>query len=332
MTQKPSQDSKNAIETLEIEARALRSCAERLSHPEPRALLDSVVAHLDRTLAQGAKIVLTGVGKSGKIAEKIAATLSSTGSLAVFVHPTEGLHGDLGLFRENDAVIAISYTGNTEEIIQLLPSLKKRGITVIGIGGNAQSKLARDCSYWIDASVEKEACPHNLAPTASTTLALALGDALAVALMKRRGFDAQNFAENHPGGSLGRRLHLRVKDLMHQGKDLPRVSQEASMKEVVVRSTEKKLGAVLVLEKERLLGIITDGDIRRALQHEEKFFTFRARDIMTAQPTVCAPETPLLEALSAMRDRPSQISVLPVVDAQGHCVGILRLHDVIQSI
>jgi arabinose-5-phosphate isomerase len=320
-----------AIRVLQMEGNAILSCAERLQHTDKAVQLEKALEIIHRSLIQGGKIVVTGVGKSGKVGQKIAATLSSTGSLAIFLHPTEGLHGDLGVIRPEDVVLALSYTGNTEELIRLIPSFKNLNIPIIGLGGNSSSQLARHCNAWVDAQIEMEACPHNLAPTTSTTLALALGDSIAVALMQLRGFDAQAFAQFHPGGSLGRKLNLKVADLMHSGKDLPCVGPLATMKEVIVKSTEKKLGAVLVAEENRLLGIITDGDIRRSLQLQEKFFHLSAREVMTADPIVATPEMMAQAALALMENRPSQISVLPVVDAEKNCKGILRLHDLVRA-
>jgi arabinose-5-phosphate isomerase len=272
------------------------------------------------------------VGKSGKVAQKIAATLCSTGSLAVYIHPTEGLHGDLGLIQPFDVVLALSNTGNTDEVVRLLPSLKNLGVKIVGMGGNLNSILATRCDAWIDAEVENEACPHGLAPTTSTTLALALGDAIAVTLMQLKGFDQYSFALNHPGGGLGKRLHLRVQDLMHSGEKLPLIGPLDTMEKVVMASSEKKLGAVLVVEKDRLLGIITDGDLRRALQHQEKFFKLKAQEVMTQNPVTARPEMMAHSALKLMEDRPSQINVLPVVDEHHHYRGLLRLHDLLSTL
>ena len=277
-------------------------------------------------------MIITGVGKSGKIGQKIAATLSSTGSLALFLHPTEGLHGDLGVIRPQDSVLALSHTGNTDELLRLIPSIKKMGVPVVGLGGNPSSRLASECDAWIDAYVENEACPHNLAPTSSTTLALALGDAIALALMQVRGFDAQSFAQIHPGGALGKRLNLKVSDLMHQGDQVPILGPQAPMEEVVLVSTKKGLGAVLVVEQGKLLGIITDGDLRRFLQYREKFFQFKAEQVMTPKPVTAQPEMMALAALQLMENRPSQISVLPVVDQDGNWKGLLRLHDLVRTL
>lgn len=320
-----------AIRVLKLEAQAILDCAERLKQGSSADQFKKTLGYFVSSLEQGGKIVVTGVGKSGKIGQKIASTLCSTGSLAVYLHPTEGLHGDLGLIGPNDVVLALSYTGNTEEVVRLLPSLRKLGIRIVGLGGNSGSKLALECDAWIHAEVETEACPYNLAPTTSTTLALSLGDALAITLMQLRNFDSQAFAQNHPGGSLGRKLHLRVRDLMHQGDAVATVSPLAPIEEVIGASTLKKLGVVLVVENDLLLGIVTDGDIRRSLQCPDRFFQLKAKEVMTQKPVTADPEMMAQEALKLMEDRPSQISVLPVVDREGHWKGVLRLHDLISS-
>ncbi len=318
---------------LEIERDALNRFLDRAaSNPEQNRAIETTIRTLNDALDRGGKIVVTGIGKSGKVAQKIAATLSSTGSLAIFLHPTEGLHGDIGLVSKQDAVLALSYTGNTEELVRLLPSLKQRQVPILAIVGNLRSKLAEEALAAIDASVEKEACPINLAPTSSTTLALAIGDALAVALMKHRNFDAQAFARNHPAGGIGKKLTLTVKEVMHSGNAVAHVPPTASMEEVIRASTEKKLGGVLVVEGERLAGIITDGDIRRALSHREKFFNMKAHEVMTRKPSTITPETLAHEALRMMEDRPSQISVLPVVDDRGRVKGLVRLHDLVRTL
>lgn len=329
MAKLPEAYYKEVQRVLRLEGEAVLACAERLADPSNQEALNQALELLRSALDRGGKIVVTGVGKSGKIGQKIAATLCSTGSLAVFLHPTEGLHGDLGLIRAGDVVLALSYTGNTDELVRLLPSLKSLRIPVVGIGGNRQSRLAAGCEAWIDAAVAQEACPHNLAPTTSTTLALAVGDALAVALMQLRGFDAQSFAQNHPGGSLGNRLNLKVEDLMHSEPNLPILAPSATMDEIVSASTRHKLGAVLVSESGRLAGIVTDGDLRRALSHRERFFTMTAAEVMTRQPVFASPGMLAKDALELMENRPSQISVLPVVEADGKIRGLLRLHDLV---
>lgn len=324
----------NAIlETLALEADAIRECMDRLKTGPTGKTLEATVDIVRKRLDAGGRIVVIGLGKSGKVAQKIAATLSSTGSPAFFLHPTEALHGDIGMIGPQDTALALSYTGNTEEVIKLIPSLKNLGVPVIGMGGNPDSQLAKKSDHWIDAQVRQEACPNGLAPTTSTTLSMAIGDALAVALMKLRGFDAAAFAKNHPGGALGRRLTLRVADILRNDSEVAVVSEDASIDEIVISSTRSKLGAVLVAATDRKLqGIITDGDLRRSLQHREKFFSFKARDVMTRKPVTVTPGMMAQEALELMENRPSQISVLPVVDSAGNWIGLVRLHDLIQSL
>jgi arabinose-5-phosphate isomerase len=231
----------------------------------------------------------------------------------------------------NDVVIAISFTGNTGEIVELLPYFEKRSIPVIAFTGNASSKLAERARIVIDCSVPEEACAHNLAPTSSTTLTLAIGDALAISLMQARGFSAEDFAKNHPGGSLGRRLQLEVRDLMHPIPKTPVVGPNASVDEILALSTERKLGAVLVQETNSLLGIITDGDLRRALRMKEKFFQMKASEIMTRNPVTVNENSLAYDALRIMEERESQISVLPVVNSSGIALGLLRIHDLVQT-
>ena len=320
-----------AIRVLELEGQSILDCARRLSQGPSAEAFKKAVECMNQALERGGKIVVTGVGKSGKIGQKISATLLSTGSLSIYLHSAEGFHGDLGMVRGEDVVLALSYTGNTDEVIRLIPSLKKLNVPIIGLGGNGHSKLARECTIWIDGEVTHEACPHNLAPTSSTTVALALGDAIAMTLMQLRGFPAQSFAANHPGGSLGKKLTLKVSDLMHSGDQVAVLDAHATMEQVVITSTEKKLGAVLIVDKLQLLGIITDGDLRRALRKREKFFDLIASEVMTPHPVTVGLETMAYEALEIMENRASQISVLPVVDAEGHWRGVIRLHDLIQS-
>ncbi len=315
-----------------MEGDAILKCVDRLDQPGMKKSIETTLQHFQTSLEQGGKIVVTGLGKSGKIAQKIVATMCSTGSLAVFLHPTEGLHGDVGLVSKKDVVLALSYTGNTDELVKLMPSLKNLGVKVVGVGGNAQSRIAELCDVWIDASVDQEACPHNLAPTTSTTLALAIGDALAIALMQIRGFDAEAFAVNHPGGALGRRLTLKVADLMHQGDAVPLAKADAPVEEVLMTLTKKRLGAVLVVDGKKLLGIITEGDIRRALQHREKFFSMKAKEVMTAKPVTVGSGEMAKAALDLMENRPHQIYILPVVSSAGEWEGIIRLHDLVKSL
>jgi len=316
---------------LEVEMQALSGCLTRVREDaRTRESLLRAIELIRSRLDSGGKIVVTGVGKSGKIGQKIAATLASTGSLAVFLHPTEGLHGDLGMVTGTDVVLALSHTGNTDEILRLVPSIKSLRVPVIGLGGNPASQLAQLSDAWIDGRIELEACPHNLAPTSSTTLALALGDALAVSLMKLRGFDQRSFAMNHPGGSLGRRLQLKVRDVMQPVELVPMVRPDAPVETVIEEAGKRNFGAVLVVEGSVLRGIVTDGDLRRALSHREKFFSLRAGEIMTASPVTAHEGMMAFEALEKMENRPSQIKELPVVDAEGHVRGLLRLHDLVR--
>lgn len=317
---------------LNLESQALQSCSEALNHPEQSKELSQAVELFFKAVQSGGKIVVTGIGKSGKVGQKISATLASTGNPAIFLHPTEGLHGDLGVVTPNDAVLAISYTGNTEELIRLLPSLQSRKVPIVGLGRRGPSKLRSFANAWIDGTVDKEACPHNLAPTTSTTLALALGDAIAVTLMKLRGFQKESFALNHPGGSLGKRLKLTVADLMYSGDSVGTVRKDSPMEQVITTLTEKNLGAILVTEGSSFLGIITEGDLRRALNHKERFFEMTAQDIMCTDPISAIEQSPIAEALDLMENGKRQVHVLPVLTPQKEWKGILRLHDVVQSI
>jgi arabinose-5-phosphate isomerase len=319
--------------TLTLEGETILATARTLENPADAraAAWVQTTKLLESALERGGKIVVTGVGKSGKIANKIAATLSSTGSQATYLHPTEGLHGDLGFVGEKDVVIAFSYTGNTDELLRILPAFKALKTPIIAVTGNLRSHLAEMSDVVIDASVAQEACPHNLAPTTSTTLSLAIGDALAMALMKLRNFDAESFARNHPGGSIGRKLNLSVADAMQKGEAVGLVEENTMMDQVVVVATQKRLGAVLVIRGRKLVGLITDGDIRKALSHREKFFGMSAAEVMTKNPTTAIPEMPARDAVALMENRKSQINVLPVVDRDGNWVGLLRLHDLLQT-
>lgn len=319
--------------TLRLEGEAILSTESALGSVDSLAAGAwlRAVHLLSTALDRGGKIVVTGVGKSGKIAGKIAATLSSTGAQAFFLHPTEGLHGDLGFVRPNDAILAISYTGNTEELLRILPAFQSLKAPLICITGNLKSRLAECADAVLDASVATEACPHNLAPTTSTTLALAMGDALAMALMKLRNFNAESFARNHPGGSLGRRLNLTVEHCMQKGEAVGLVTENSTMDQVVIIATQKRSGAVLVVREGKLLGLITDGDIRKALSHQERFFHLRASEVMTENPITATPEMPARDAVALMENRSSQINVLPVVDREGNWIGLLRLHDLLQT-
>jgi arabinose-5-phosphate isomerase len=291
-------------------------------------------------LCTGARLVLViGVGKSGIIAQKIAATLTSTGTQAVFLHPVEALHGDIGIAREGDVALLLSKSGTTAELLALMPSLKARRLPVVGILGTLDAPLATMCDAVLDASVETEACPLGIAPMSSTTVALALGDALAAVLMRFRGFTAEAFAANHAAGQLGRNLNLTVRDVMHSGEALPSVPLTASFREALMIMSGKGLGCICVLEHPastqhgslRLAGLITDGDVRRALEQHDDIRTIPLEHVMTRHPLTTSPETLLGTALGAMERRERQLSVLPVVDAGGVCVGVIRIHDIVRA-
>ena len=312
------------IEILRIEAAAIVRASDNIDR-------SSVEKALQTLRSCKGKAVVIGVGKSGVIAEKIAQTLTSTGTMAVFVHPSDALHGGLGVVASEDVVIALSNSGETDEILAILPSLKQRGSSIISIVGNIRSTLARQSHVVLDGSVDKEACPLNLAPTASTTVALAIGDAIAMALMESKGLTEADFAANHPAGRLGKRLTLKVADLMRES---PNISPGSGWLEVVRAISKHSLGAVnVVSETTNLLGIVTDGDLRRTIERTspEGLSSLTAEAMMTRSPISALPDMLAYDALRLMEDRPSQISVLPVVDDDGACVGLLRLHDVVRS-
>ncbi len=320
----PITNAAKVIELLRLEAAAIERAAGRLSNASIEAAFE-LIANCN------GKVIVTGVGKSGVIAQKIAQTMASTGTMAVFLHPTDALHGGLGVIAGDDVVIALSNSGETDEILTILPSFRQNQVPVIAIVGNTDSTLGRQADVVLDASVDKEACPLNLAPTASTTVALAIGDALAMAVMESKGLTDEEFAVNHPAGQLGKRLTLRVSDLMHAS---PNISPSASWIEVVKSISNHALGAVNVVgENSMLLGIVTDGDLRRTIERiqPDSLASISARDMMTPAPITASPDMLAYDALRLMEDRPSQISVLPVTDDSGICVGILRLHDVVRS-
>ena len=312
------------LELLRLEASSIERAANRLDEASLESAMDLITA------CDG-KIIVTGVGKSGVIAQKIAQTMTSTGTVSIFVHPSDALHGSLGVITKGDVAILLSNSGETDEIVALLPTLANRGIPLIAIVGNIDSTIARKADVALDASVDKEACPLNLAPTASTTVALAIGDAIAMALMEARGLTAKDFAANHPAGRLGKRLTMKVSDLMH---DSPNVTPDANWLEVVKAISNFALGAVNVVNGTGTLkGIVTDGDLRRTIERTngETLADLTAAQMMTASPISATPDMLAYDALQLMENRPSQISVLPVVDGDGACVGLLRLHDIVRS-
>ncbi len=274
------------------------------------------------------RVILTGMGKSGLIARKIVATLNSTGTAAIFLHPTDALHGDLGMVRMEDVVILISKSGNTEEITNLLPMLKRLKVKLIAMSGVKNSRLGRDCDIFLNIEVKEEACPHDLAPTASTTATLAMGDALSVALLQRRGFTAEDFAYFHPGGSLGKRLSLEIKEIMIHGERVPKVNESSSIKDVILEITSKRLGTTTVINKEGVLtGVITDGDLRRLLEKTLDIKNLTAVDIMTHNPKVMKESILASFALQQMEN--FKITALIIIDDSNHPIGIVHLHDLI---
>src|ERR1039458_9981744 len=306
---------------IEIEAAALVRTAARLDGELIRAV--------DLILAHPGKVVVTGMGKSGHIARKIVATLCSTGTPAVFLHPAEAVHGDLGIYTPGDPTILISKNGTSGELLALVPLLRDFHSPLIGILGHGASPLAAQLDVLLDASVEREADPNNLAPTASAVTALAMGDALAIALMRARNFTPEEFGRFHPGGQLGRNLRLTVRQAMHSADEVASVAPDASLKEVIIAMTRRPLGAACVIGPGgALAGVITDGDLRRALTTHDDIRGLRAQDAMTRTPVTVGPEATLAEALERMERRPSQISVLPVVDEAGMALGLLRIHDI----
>ncbi|ORX93912.1 KpsF/GutQ family protein [Basidiobolus meristosporus CBS 931.73] len=320
-----------AVRVLSHEGNAVLECAERVA--KDNVTFGRAISLLQRSLDKGGKIVVTGVGKSGKIAQKITATLQSTGSVAVFLHPTEALHGDLGLVQDRDVVLALSYTGNTEELLRVIPSFKKRGVRLVGLGGNRGSLLAKACDAWIDGYVKDEACPDIPAPTSSTTVALALGDAIAMTLMKLRVFSAEQFALNHPGGSLGKRLTLKVKDIMYGFGEVSSVSQDTSMAEVLALSMKKRCGAILVLDEsgDAIIGVIHDDDIGRSLEFREQFFQLQAKHVMVPDPISCCSEDMAEEALRIFQEHSNSIRVLPVLDSLHKPQGLITAEQLAKT-
>ena len=283
-----------------------------------------------RMLACKGRVVVTGMGKSGHIGNKIAATLASTGTPAFFVHPGEASHGDLGMITPQDVVLAMSNSGETSEVVSLIPVIKRLGVTLVSLTGNPDSTLARAADVHINVAVQLEACPLGLAPTASTTAALVMGDAMAVALLNARGFTADDFALSHPGGSLGRRLLLRVSDIMHDGERLPKVRQDASIRDALLEISRKGLGMTAVVDpNDVLLGIFTDGDLRRILDQQVDLHTTSIASVMTARCITVHPEMLAAEALKIMEDK--KINGLVVVNKQQCPIGAFNMHDLLRA-
>jgi arabinose-5-phosphate isomerase len=312
----------SARRTLEIEANAARDLLQRVD--------DQFTQACKLILASSGKVIVTGMGKSGHIGNKIAATLASTGTPAHFVHPAEASHGDIGMIANQDVVLAISHSGNTEEITRLLPVLQRKNVPVIAITGDRNSDLAQAARFHLDGSVTEEACPLGLAPTTSTTVALLWGDALAMALLEARGFTRDDFAVSHPGGSLGRRLLVKVKDLMHAGDEIPRVKQTSPLSDALVEMTAKGFGLTTVLDDAGgLLGVFTDGDLRRALDRKIDINSTAVGSVI-ANGFLSVPENALAaEAARIMEE--ARVYVLLVTDKDGNLRGVIKMHDLLKA-
>ncbi len=312
-----------AKKVLKIEADAVAALAERLNSTFEKAI--------DIIFKSKGKVVVTGMGKSGLVGKKIASTLASTGTPAFFMHPAEASHGDIGMVTSDDVIIAISNSGETEELSGLIPFLKRFNVSLIAMTGSLNSTLAKSADVHLDVSVKEEACPLGVVPTASTTAALAMGDAIAVALLVKRGLKQEDFAFFHPGGNLGKKLFIKVKDLMHTGDALPFVSPETAMTMAVVEISSKRLGVAIVSDTSRkILGILTDGDIRRGIEKWGKeFFDMKAGEVMTKNPKTISEEELAVKALSIMETH--SITSLAVPDSDGKAIGVIHLHDILKQ-
>ena len=308
---------KLAQEVFEIESKEVANLSKRLTDDFEKAI--------NAILQSSGKLIVSGMGKSGIIGKKIAATLASTGTPSFFLHPGEAYHGDLGMIEENDIVLLISNSGETDEVLKLIPFLKHQKNCTISMSGNDESTLAKNTNYHLNIAVDKEACPLFLAPTSSTTATLVMGDALAVTLMKLRDFKEENFAKFHPGGSLGRRLLTTVGDVMKK-KNLPIISSQATIKEVIQKISEGKLGLVVIIDNNKIMGIITDGDIRRTMESREKdFFNLKAEDLMSNHPKLIYESDKLISASNIMSQH--KINSLLVVNESNDLVGVVQVYD-----
>ncbi len=311
-----------AREVLEIEASAISSLKKRINRS-----FEDMVNYICRIKG---RVIVTGMGKPGFIAQKVSATLSSTGTPSLYLHPAEALHGDLGRITSEDCIVAFSNSGETEEIVRLLPVIKKIGARLIAFSGNSRSTLAKNSDYIIDTSVDKEACSLGLAPTASTTAMLAMGDALAVALLEKKGFREKDFALFHPGGILGKRLLLRVDDIMRKGRDNPIVSEGTKVKKALVAITRARAGSASVVDKKgRLTGIFTDGDLRRHIDKDTHITDRIIRDVMTKNPTAITKDKLAAEAFGLLKER--KIDEIPVVDDRNRPIGLLDVQDLLKA-
>ncbi len=311
-----------AANVLDIEARAVDALKTRLD--------DSFVAACELCMATPGRVVVTGMGKSGHVSNKIAATLASTGTPAFFMHPAEASHGDLGMITSQDLLLAISYSGETAEVVTILPVVKRMGAKLISMTGNPKSTMGQAADVHLDISVEEEACPLKLAPTASTTATLAMGDALAVALLEKRGFTAEDFARSHPSGSLGKRLLLRVSDVMRTGDRIPAVNASVTLRDALLEMTDKGLGMTAIIdEKNTILGIYTDGDLRRTLDTGSDIRTTTIREVMHANCKTTSADVLAAEALHLLEE--NKITSLLVADDNGKLVGALNIHDLFRE-
>jgi arabinose-5-phosphate isomerase len=312
----------SAKRTIEMEAAAVEQLQHRLD--------DSFVIACETMLACEGRVVVTGMGKSGHIGNKIAATLASTGTPSFFVHPAEACHGDLGMITKNDVVIAISNSGSTAEVVTILPLIKRLGIPLISMTGDPDSVLSRAAVTNLDVSVDSEACPLNLAPTTSTTVTLAMGDALAIALLESRGFSAEDFAFSHPGGALGRKLLLRVADIMHKDSEVPRVLSAQPLHQALLVMTEKGFGmTTVVTDDNKLLGVFTDGDLRRIVDAKVDINNVSMADVMSPNPKTISSEILAAQALKIMED--NAITALIVEDENQSPIGVLHMHDILRA-
>lgn len=311
-----------AREVLNIEAAAVQALSQRIG--------EDFLHALDIILSCEGRVIVSGMGKSGHVARKIAATMASTGTPAYFVHPAEASHGDLGMITAEDVFIALSYSGESQELLTIVPVLKRQGAKLISLTGNPHSSLALEADVHLNGAVDKEACPMNLAPTASTTAALALGDALAVALLDAKGFGEEDFARSHPGGSLGRRLLTHVRDIMHSGNGIPAVDQSAMLSEAVLEISRKGLGMTAIVDQaQHVLGIYTDGDLRRTLEKKLDFTTTPVSAVMSKQPRTIGPDQLAAEAVQLMDQY--NINQMLVVDTNNTLVGALNMHDLLHA-
>lgn len=309
----------DAVSTLQLEAQAILGLIENIN--------DDFVKIIDLIIASEGRVIVTGIGKSAIIAQKIVATFNSTGTPAIFMHAADAVHGDLGMIQKNDIVICISKSGNTPEIKVLTPLLKQAGNVMIGMVGQLNSDLAMQADFILNTSVAKEACPHNLAPTTSTTAQLAMGDALAIALLNARNFNEDDFARYHPGGALGKRLYLKAGDIALKNEK-PSIHPSASVKDVIIEISQNRLGAVVVIESNEILGIITDGDIRRMLEKHSNLADIKASDLMNPNPKKVDKEILAMTALDMIKD--NNITQLLVTD-NGAYFGMIHFHDLLQE-